>query len=64
MVKIMNKESLEIIFYEITNIIEKSNISPEDKIELLINLRKFLIEDYENSIKVLQKYRNGKNYEL
>lgn len=60
----MNKESLEIIFYEITNIIDKSNISPEDKIELLINLRKFLVEDYENSIKVLQKYRNGKNYEL
>ena len=60
----MNKESLEIIFYEITNIIDKSNISPEDKIELLINLRKFLIEDYENSIKVLQKYRNGKKYEL
>lgn len=60
----MNKESLEIIFYEITNIIEKSNISPEDKIELLINLRKFLVEDYENSIKVLQKYRNGKKYEL
>lgn len=59
----MNKESLEIIFYEITNIIDKSNISPEDKIELLINLRKFLIEDYENSIKVLQKYRNGKKYE-
>lgn len=59
----MNKESLEIIFYEITNIIEKSNISPEDKIELLINLRKFLVEDYENSIKVLQKYRNGKKYE-
>lgn len=56
----MNKESLEIIFYEITNIIDKSNISPEDKIELLINLRKFLVEDYENSIKVLQKYRNGK----
>lgn len=61
--KIMNKESLEIIFYEITKIIEKSNISPEDKIELLINLRKFLIEDYENSIKILQKYRNGKRYE-
>jgi hypothetical protein len=60
----MNKESLEIIFYEITNIIDKSNISPEDKIELLINLRKFLIEDYENSIKVLQKYRNGKKYEI
>ena len=60
----MNKESLEIIFYEITNIIEKSNISPQDKIELLINLRRFLVEDYENSIKVLQKYRNGKNYEL
>ncbi len=59
----MNKESLEIIFYEITNIIEKSNISPEDKIELLINLRRFLVEDYENSIKVLQKYRNGKKYE-
>lgn len=60
----MNKESLEIIFYEITNIIDKSNISPEDKIELLINLRRFLVEDYENSIKILQKYRNGKKYEL
>lgn len=59
----MNKESLEIIFNEITNIIEKSNISLEDKIELLINLRRFLIEDYENSIKILQKYRNGKKWE-
>ncbi len=58
----MNKESLEIIFNEITNIIEKANISPEDKIELLINLRRFLVEDYENSIKVLQKYRNGKTH--
>ena len=56
----MNKESLEIIFNEIINIIEKANISSEDKIELLINLRRFLVEDYENSIKVLQKYRNGK----
>ena len=59
----MNKESLEIIFTEITNIIEKSNISPQDKIELLINLRKFLVDDYENSIKILQKYRNGKKWE-
>lgn len=58
----MNKESLEIIFNEITNIIDKANISPEDKIELLINLRRFLVEDYENSIKVLQKYRNGKTH--
>lgn len=58
----MNKESLEIIFNEITNIIDKANISAEDKIELLINLRKFLVEDYENSIKVLQKYRNGKTH--
>ena len=59
----MNKESLEIIFNEITNIIDKANISAEDKIELLINLRRFLVEDYENSIKVLQKYRSGKKWE-
>ena len=59
----MNKESLEIIFTEICKIIETSNISPEDKIELLINLRRFLVDDYENSIKILQKYRNGKKWD-
>ena len=54
----MNKESLEIIFNEICKIIENTKIPNEDKIELLINLRKFLIEDYEQSIEVLQKTRN------
>lgn len=54
----MNKESLEIIFNEICKIIENVNIPNEDKIELLINLRKFLVEDYEQSIEVLQKTRN------
>ena len=28
------------------------------QLELLINLRKFLVEDYEQSIEVLQKTRN------
>lgn len=54
----MNKESLEIIFNEICKIIENTKIPNEDKIELLINLRKFLVEDYEQSIEVLQKTRN------
>lgn len=54
----MNKESLEIIYDEIVKIIENINIPNEDKIELLINLRKFLVEDYEQSIEVLQKTRN------
>lgn len=54
----MNKESLEIIYDEIVKIIENVNIPNEDKIELLINLRKFLVEDYEQSIEVLQKTRN------
>ena len=54
----MNKESLEIIYDEIVKIIENVKIPNEDKIELLINLRKFLIEDYEQSIEVLQKTRN------
>lgn len=54
----MNQESLEIIYDEIVKIIENINIPNEDKIELLINLRKFLVEDYERSIEVLQKTRN------
>ena len=54
----MNKESLEIIYDEIVKIIENVNIPNEDKIELLINLRKFLVDDYEQSIEVLQKTRN------
>lgn len=56
----MEKESLEIIYDEIVKIIENVNIPNEDKIELLINLRKFLVEDYEQSIEVLQKTRNRK----
>lgn len=54
----MNQESLKIIYDEIVKIIENVNIPNEDKIELLINLRKFLVEDYEQSIEVLQKTRN------
>ena len=54
----MNKESLIIIYDELVKIIENVNIPNEDKIELLINLRKFLVEDYEQSIEVLQKTRN------
>lgn len=56
----MNKESLEIVYDEIVKIIENVNIPNEDKIELLINLRKFLIEDYEESLQILKKTRNGK----
>ena len=59
----MNKENLEIIFTEICKIIDNTKIPYEDKMELLINLRRFLVEDYENSIKILQKYRNGKKWE-
>ena len=57
----MNKESLEIIYDEIVKIIENVNIPNEDKIELLINLRKFLVDDYEQSIEVLQKTRNKRH---
>lgn len=57
----MNKESLEKIKDKFIDIIENTNIDNADKLELLMNIWLFL-ENYEENIKILQKY--GKKREL
>jgi hypothetical protein len=53
--KIMNKESLEILKDKFIDIIENTNIDNADKLELLMNIWLFL-ENYEENIKLLHKY--------
>lgn len=57
----MNKESLDKIKDKFVDIIENTNIDNADKLELLMNIWLFL-ENYEDNIKILQKY--GKKREL
>lgn len=50
----MNKESLEKVKDEIIKVLENTDIDIVDKAELMINLV-HLLENYEKSIKILQK---------
>ena len=52
----MDKESLEIVKERTHLLVDEPNIPLQDKVELLINIMHFL-EDYEDNIKVLEKYR-------
>lgn len=49
----MNKDSINIAVDVIVNALDTCEMNPVDKVELLINLSKFL-QSYENNIKVLR----------
>lgn len=52
----MKKDSLIKAILIIFDAIDKSDISLQDKLELMINLRCFLnVDKYENNIKILSK---------
>ena len=52
----MNPESLEKVQEKIAEIVDKTDIPIQDKVEILINLIHFLDpEKYEESIKILSK---------
>lgn len=52
----MKKDSLIKAVLIIFDAIDKSDISLQDKLELMINLRCFLnVDKYENNIKILSK---------
>ena len=54
----MNKDSLIKAKEIIINILDGSDIITQDKLELIINLDKFLNEDeYQNNIETLQKQK-------
>ena len=50
----MNKDSINIAVDVIVNALDNCEMNPVDKVELLINLSKFL-ESYENNVKILRK---------
>ena len=59
----MQKESLLQIVDSLSDTIMNSNIKPEDKIELLINLKYFLDpKDYKENITVLRRNQDKKTY--
>lgn len=52
----MKEESLKIVFNNVFDAINNSNINELDKIELLLNLREFLDpKQYNTNIKILKK---------
>lgn len=54
----MNKDSLIKAKEIIINVLDGSDIITQDKLELIINLDKFLNEDeYQNNIETLQKQK-------
>ena len=50
----MNKDSINIAVDVIVNALDTCEMNPVDKVELLINLSKFL-QSYDNNIRVLRK---------
>ena len=59
----MDKSSLEEAFNIIMDSIMGSNIKPQDKIELLMNLRNFLDpKDYKENITILDANKRSKKF--
>lgn len=55
----MEKQSIEETKKVIIDNLDKANIPEIDKVELMMNILQFL-NDYEENIKVLQKYKTLK----
>ena len=55
----MKKESLEKISNEIIKLLSNSKITPEDRVELMINILHFLEpKEYEDNIRTLQSKKH------